>query len=139
MNIKNTINFKTLREKGPNALELKDDEVVQVTTKQEVLCVVRQEFLQELLKNQDLLKGFNLALKNDSPSELSFHGELDTSNFPPLTASAANSLTSPRSNGFPLKKSAQIFGGNSLNTKPSIEERLTALEKAFAEFKKQGT
>lgn len=51
MNIKKTINFTSLRTEGPSALELKEDEVIQLKAKSEMLCIVRQEFLLELLKN----------------------------------------------------------------------------------------
>ena len=44
MNLKDTINFKTLREKGPAAIDVKGDEVVQVISKgSEVKVIISQE------------------------------------------------------------------------------------------------
>lgn len=49
MNIKDTINFKKIREKGPKSIEIKDDEVVQIVSgDKEILCVVRQAYLFQL-------------------------------------------------------------------------------------------
>ena len=56
MKIKSTINFKALRDKGPSSLDIKEDEVVQITTKNEILCVVRQEFLNELINSVNKAK-----------------------------------------------------------------------------------
>ena len=45
MNVKETINFKTLREKGPSAIEVKGDEVVQVVTKgSDIKVIISQEY-----------------------------------------------------------------------------------------------
>lgn len=52
MNIKKTINFTNLRKDGPSSLDIKKDEVIQLAAKNEMLCIVRQEFLIELLKNK---------------------------------------------------------------------------------------
>lgn len=50
MNIKDTINFKTLREKGPSAIDVHGDEVVQVISKgTEVKVLITQEHYLELL------------------------------------------------------------------------------------------
>lgn len=49
MNIKETINFTKLREKGPKSLEIKDDEIIQlVSSGQEIKCIVTQEYLLSL-------------------------------------------------------------------------------------------
>jgi hypothetical protein len=50
MNLKETINFKTLREKGPAAIDVKDDEVVQVISKgSEIKVIISQEHYLDLL------------------------------------------------------------------------------------------
>ncbi len=58
MNLKDTINFKTLREKGPSAIELKGDEVVQVVSKgSDIKVIISQEFFLNLLNcKNELLK-----------------------------------------------------------------------------------
>lgn len=50
MNLKETINFKALREKGVAALEIKNDEVVQIVGKNsEIKVVLTQEYFLKLL------------------------------------------------------------------------------------------
>lgn len=51
LNIKKTINFKTIRDQGPKSIDIQGDEVVQIVSshKQELLCVVTQEFLMSLI------------------------------------------------------------------------------------------
>ena len=50
MNIKNTINFKTIRDKGPKSIDIKGDEIVQIVSSgKEILYVVTQEHLLQLL------------------------------------------------------------------------------------------
>jgi hypothetical protein len=50
MNLKETINFKSLREKGPSAIDVKGDEVVQVITKgSEIKVIISQEHYLNLL------------------------------------------------------------------------------------------
>jgi hypothetical protein len=50
MNLKATINFKTLREKGPSAVNIKGDEVVQIIGKgSEIKVIVTQEYFLNLL------------------------------------------------------------------------------------------
>ena len=50
MNLKNTINFKTLREKGPSAIEVENDEVVQVVSRSsDIKVVVTQDYFLKLL------------------------------------------------------------------------------------------
>lgn len=58
MNIKDTINFKTLRERGPNAIDVKDDEVVQVISKGTGIKVVltQEYFLSLLAAYNDILR-----------------------------------------------------------------------------------
>ena len=59
MNLKDTISFKALREKGPAAIELKDDEVVQIISKYaDIKVVVTQEFFLKLLTayNESLVR-----------------------------------------------------------------------------------
>jgi len=58
MNLKETINFKTLREKGPSAIEVKGDEVVQVVSKgSDIKVIISQEFFLNLLScKNELLK-----------------------------------------------------------------------------------
>ncbi len=59
MNLKETINFKTLREKGPAAIDVKGDEVVQVISKgSEIKVIISQEHYLNLLAayNQLLVK-----------------------------------------------------------------------------------
>lgn len=57
MNIKKTINFKELRDKGVAALNIKGDEIVQVFTKDGVACIVDQEYLFGLFAEIEKLKG----------------------------------------------------------------------------------
>lgn len=58
MNLKETINFKTLREKGPSSIDVKDDEVVQVVSKgSDIKVIISQQFFLELLSaKNELLK-----------------------------------------------------------------------------------
>lgn len=59
MNLKETINFKTLREKGPAAIDVKGDEVVQVISKgTEIKVIISQEHYLNLLAayNQMLVR-----------------------------------------------------------------------------------
>lgn len=50
MKIKDTINFKTLREKGPSSIELTDDEVVQLVSRNsDIKVIVTQEYFLTLL------------------------------------------------------------------------------------------
>ncbi len=58
MNLKETINFKTLREKGPSAIDVKGDEVVQVVSKgSDIKVIISQEFFLNLLScKNELLK-----------------------------------------------------------------------------------
>jgi hypothetical protein len=59
MNLKETINFKTLREKGPAAIDVKGDEVVQVISKgSEIKVIISQEHYLNLLAayNQMLVR-----------------------------------------------------------------------------------
>jgi hypothetical protein len=59
MNLKETINFKSLREKGPSAIDVKGDEVVQVITKgSEIKVIISQEHYLNLLSayNQLLVR-----------------------------------------------------------------------------------
>lgn len=50
MNLKETINFKTLRAKGPSAIDLQGDEVVQVVSKgSDIKVIITQEFFLNLL------------------------------------------------------------------------------------------
>lgn len=57
MNIKDTINFKTLREKGPSSIEIKDDEAIQLVGKgAEIKVVITQDhYLQLLSAHHQLL------------------------------------------------------------------------------------
>lgn len=58
MNLKETINFKSLREKGPSAIDVKGDEVVQVVSKgSDIKVIISQEFFLNLLScKNELLK-----------------------------------------------------------------------------------
>ncbi len=50
MNLKETINFKTLREKGPASIDVKGNEVVQVISKgSEIKVIISQEHYLNLL------------------------------------------------------------------------------------------
>jgi hypothetical protein len=50
MNLKETINFKSLREKGPAAIDVKDDEVVQIISKgSEIKVIISQDHYLNLL------------------------------------------------------------------------------------------
>jgi hypothetical protein len=50
MNLKETINFKSLREKGPAAIDVQGDEVVQVISKgAEIKVIITQEHYLNLL------------------------------------------------------------------------------------------
>lgn len=76
MKIKDTINFKTLREKGPKAIEINGEEVVQVvSSNKEILYVVTQEYLMKLLTMENALLIQN-GLKEEkivSGSEMAEH------------------------------------------------------------------
>ena len=52
MNIKNIITYSDLRKKGFSSLEIKDDEVLLIKSKGESKCIVNQDFLMNLIKNQ---------------------------------------------------------------------------------------
>lgn len=50
MNLKDTINFKALREKGPKAIEVENDEVVQVVSRgSDIKVVISQDYFLKLL------------------------------------------------------------------------------------------
>lgn len=50
MKLKDTINFKTLREKGPAAIDVKGDEVVQIISKgSEIKVIISQDHYLNLL------------------------------------------------------------------------------------------
>lgn len=50
MNLKETMNFTKLREKGPAGLDLKNDEVIQLVTRDsEIKVVITQEYFLTLL------------------------------------------------------------------------------------------
>jgi hypothetical protein len=49
MKVTKKINFKELRDKGANALDIKDDEVIQLDAKKGMLCIVTQEYLLKLI------------------------------------------------------------------------------------------
>lgn len=55
-NLKKRIKFTTLRSEGAKCLELSGDEVVQLAGKDEDLCIVRQEYLLELLNARSNFK-----------------------------------------------------------------------------------
>lgn len=49
LNIKDTINFTTLREKGPSSLDVKDEEVVQLVAKNsEIKIILSQEYFMKM-------------------------------------------------------------------------------------------
>ena len=50
MNLKETMNFTKLREKGPTGLDLKNDEVIQLITRDsEIKVIITQEYFLNLL------------------------------------------------------------------------------------------
>ena len=50
MNLKNTINFKSLRDGGPSSVDLKDDEVIQLIGRDaQVKVILTQEYFLTLL------------------------------------------------------------------------------------------
>jgi len=50
INIKNTINFKALREKGPSCLDLQGDEAIQIVARSsEIKIVINQEYFLKLV------------------------------------------------------------------------------------------
>ena len=50
MNLKETINFKALRDRGPSAIEVEGDEVVQLVSRNsEIKVIVNQEYFLQLL------------------------------------------------------------------------------------------
>ena len=52
MNLKETINFTKLREKGPAGLDLKNDEVIQLITRDsEIKVIITQEYFLNLLSS----------------------------------------------------------------------------------------
>lgn len=56
MNLKETINFKTLREKGPSSVEVKNDEVVQLVSRNsDIKVIISQEYFLELLNAHNAL------------------------------------------------------------------------------------
>ncbi len=60
MKVTKKINFKELRDKGANALDIKDDEVIQLDAKKGMLCIVTQEYLLKLIDIENESK-FNWA------------------------------------------------------------------------------
>ena len=49
LNIKDTVNFTTLREKGPSSIDLKNDEIIQVVSKgTEIKIVLTQEYFMKM-------------------------------------------------------------------------------------------
>ena len=50
--VKKTVNFKTIRDKGPNSLNVKDKEVIQVINKKQIKVVVTQAYFLELYYNR---------------------------------------------------------------------------------------
>lgn len=65
MNLKDTINFKTLRERGPAAIDVEGDEVVQVVSKgAEIKVIISQQHYLNLLaaSNQLMVRA---GLKQD--------------------------------------------------------------------------
>lgn len=50
MNLKDTINFTKLRERGPSGVDVKDDEVIQLVTRDsEIKVIITQEYFLNLL------------------------------------------------------------------------------------------
>ena len=73
LNLKRRIKFTTLRNEGFKALDLKEDEVIQVEGKKgEDLCIIRQEYLMELLNNSiGSLNSFQAAVNSQIDSQVS--------------------------------------------------------------------
>ena len=115
MNIKKTINFKELRDKGINALDISNEEVIQLKGKSQIYCVVTQEYLLKLLADKDspfsnsLIQGAALNLN----TKFNHNPNIRTNNISSLL-------------------------GSSFATKETIEERVSKLEKEIEEIKKQG-
>lgn len=79
MNIKDTINFNTLREKGPKAIELEKDEVIQIVSKNSnIKVVISQDYFLKLQTayNNLLINSGNMK---EELVEIDFEEELPNS------------------------------------------------------------
>jgi hypothetical protein len=112
MNIKKTINFKELRDKGINAIDVSNDEVIQLKGKNQIYCVVTQEFLLNLLEEN-----------KQSISSL-------------IQGSALN-LTPNFGISNQVKKS-NISSLLNSNNKETLEDRVLKLEKEIEKIKNEG-
>lgn len=110
MNIKNTIQFKTLRDKGVSALDIKDDEIVQVYTKDGVKCIVTQDHLFKLFSDLEKYK----EKAGESISKTPYSGK-----------NLINSFESKATRSSLLNN---IMGSAQLSsTKPNVDEVLTSI------------
>lgn len=110
MNIKNTIQFKTLRDKGVSALDIKDDEIIQVYTKDGVKCIVTQEHLFKLFADLEKYK----EKSGESISKTSYSGQSLTNSFESKVGKS--------------ELLGNIMGSAQLSsTKPNVDEVLTAI------------
>jgi hypothetical protein len=113
MNIKKTINFKELRDKGINALDIYNDEVIQLKGKSQIYCVVTQEYLLNLLADKDSPFSNSLIQGAALNTKFNHNQNIRTNNISSLL-------------------------GSSFDTKVTIEDRVSKLEKEIEEIKKQG-
>ena len=72
MNLKNTINYKMLRDQGKKVVDIKDDEVIQLVTKEaDIKVIITQEhYLNLLMAHNSLLK--HVGLKKEETVEIDF-------------------------------------------------------------------
>lgn len=105
MNIKKIITFSSLRDQGASSLELQNDEVIQMKSKDKILCIIDQSYLLELEKiKQEYNKFSNHSFDVTS-----------------LIGSASSLVQKPQE----TKKLSNSF---------SVENRLSKLEKDFKNF-----
>lgn len=117
MKIKDTINFKALRDKGPSSLELAEEEVIQLTTKKEMLCIIRQDFLQELLEAKNELEKITASFSITNTK---------------LQGFANNSSLNAR-----FQSNAPVYGAvSNIVSEPTLEQRVAQLEKEVLILKK---
>lgn len=124
MKVKDTINFKTLREKGPSAIEIEGEEVVQlVSSKKEMLCIVRQEYLLQLESAYHNLL-VNQGIRKEEITNIDFDKKIGNSSLKNLMNLAREDEKHFRS----PKLLGSVVGMSSLNT-PTLEEEVNKLKK----------
>ena len=118
MNVIKQINFKELRDKGANAIEIKDDEVIQMSSKKGMMCIVTQDFLLDLIKFKNE-NSFSLNMNEPKNHLMGFVNQ---------NLNIQGSAVPLRNNTFGSKNSKNI-GELLKNLAPkNLEERVSELE-----------